>query len=718
MRPPAWLRRFRRVRFIPQMELTECGAACLCMVLDHHGASVSLDEARRACGAGRDGVSAARIYKAATQLGLSAKAFRVEPGELAGLPLPAVLHWELNHFVVLEKVGRKAICIVDPAVGRRQLGAAAFSAAFTGVVLTFEPGRALVRKKRRSQSLARYFSGLRSLRSGWVSVLLSALLLEVLGLGFPAAHQVLIDHVLVPGRHGWFWPLFVIAGAVTATLLAVTALRDRVVRRLHFALDVDLMSAFVEHLLRLPLPFFQQRSTGDLLSRVDAQAELRDVALKALTAGLDALLILGYAGLMLAYDATIGCVILALSVSRVGILLSTRPAIARAQASQLAEQGKELSALVEPLAAPELVRAFGAQSLALERYEGRLMARLAAELRRDTLTRGTAELGGVLGGASEALVVYLAGRAVLEHQLTLGVFAGLVTLQGLIQKPMGSLVEALAATIRARGVLARIDDVLDAEATAEGAARIGEARGELAFEDVSFRYDAHGPLLCNQVSFRVAAGEKVAIVGRLGQGKTTLLRLIAGLLEPSSGQVTLDGVRLADVAPRELSRQMGVVLQEPFLMADTVRANLSLYWPEAPEAELWRAARLASVDEVIARLPAGLDTRLGDNGLRLSGGERQRLALARALVPSPRLLILDEATSSLDLPTEARVHANLAALGCTRVLVAHRMDTVRDADRILVVEGGRIVEEGAFEPLARGSGSFATLLRHHAEARA
>ncbi len=701
--------RRRRVRFVPQMESSECGAACLAMIADHHGQGRSLTEVRVLCGGGRDGVSAARLCEAARSLGLRAQPYRAEPDQLSALGLPCILHWEFNHFVVLERVRSRALTIVDPALGRRTLDSAAFSAAFTGVVLCFEPGPGFVEQRR---------APVRSAQSWWQrpswtgcgALLLATLLLEVLGLGVPAAQQLLIDHVLLPEREAWLWPLAALLLGCQGGLVLVQALRDGVLRRLQLALDLELMSRFVQHLLRLPLGFFQLRSAGDLLQRVSAQGELRGAVLAMMRGALDGLLVAGYAAMMLAYDRVIGAVILALAGVRVLLLLATRPAIAEATSAQLAEHGKELGALIEPLAAPEVVRAFGFEGLALERHEQRLVARLNAELGRDRLSRAALSLGDVASGLSHAAVVWWGGRAVLHDQITLGVFAGLITLQALLDRPLGSLLGALAGAVRARGALARLDDVLQAEAPAPGAARLPRCRGELCLQGVSYWPAQHGPALCDGLDLLIGAGEKIAIVGRMGQGKSTLLRLLTGLLPPSQGRVLLDGVPLSSLDPRTLAAHVGVVLQEPFLLNDSVRANLALAAPDAPESALRRAAQLACVDRVIEALPEGYDTVLGDDGVRLSGGERQRLALARALVANPRVLVLDEATSSLDLETEARLHQNLGRLGCTRILAAHRMETVRDADRILVIEQGRIVEQGTFERLRSGSGPFAQLL--------
>ena len=710
-------RLFRRVRFIPQMEAAECGAACLAMVLDYHGASVPLSEVRVRCGAGRDGVSAAHIYQAAIGFGLDVRALRVQPAELIGHSLPVILHWEFNHFVVLERIGRKSATIIDPAYGRRKLSPRAFSSAFTGVVLGFEPKSGLEKRRPRSPSLRRYGELLGSLRAGWLSVLVCALLLEVLGLGFPAANQVLIDHVIVPRRAEWMWPLVFVLALTTFGFLALVAVRDRVVRRLHFALDLSLMSNFARHLLRLPLSFFQERSTGDLLQRVAAHGELREAALGALTGALDGLLALSYAALMLAYDVETSAILLGLAAVRVASIFAVRPRVVELSTTQLAEHGKELSALVEPLAAPELVRAFGAERVVADRYQSRLVSRLNAEVQRETVHQRTYEVGGWLGGLSHALAVALGGHAVLEERISIGVFATLITLQGLLIRPLESALTALSVAARVRGALARIDDVLETPAQQSGDRELCDVRGEITLENVSFRYDSRGPLLCNRINLCVRPGEKLSIVGRVGQGKTTLLRLMSGLLTPTEGRVLVDGVALTELSPAALRRHMGVVLQDPFLFDDSVRANLSVSFVDASETELRRATEIACIEDVIDALPEGLDSVLGENGGRLSGGEKQRLGLARALVGAPAILILDEATSSLDLDLERRVHDNLRAVGCTRVLVAHRMETVKDADRIVVIEQGSIVEEGSYSALRHG-GLFAALLGSDGRAHA
>ena len=700
------LSRFRRVRYIPQLEVVECGAASLAMVLDYHGASVPLVEVREACGIGRDGVNAARIVKAAEQLGLEAQGFRTELEGLHELPCPAILHWEFNHFVVLERMRRHSAVIVDPACGRRVIDLRELSRAFTGIALAFRKTERLVPRAPESSGFGRYRAALRKHRAALTMVLGTALLLELCAVALPATSQVLIDHVLVPQRERWFWPLVAVFASTAGMMLMLTALRDRVLRRLQFAVDAELVTGLVEHLLTLPLLFFQQRAAGDLLQRADAQRQMRDITMRSVTALLDGLLIVTYALLMLAYDLTLGTVALSASALRMLVLLALRTRVQQAVATELTQRGRELGASVDALAVPEVVKAFGAEDAMLSQYEARLADRLETTVQRERLSIRTARWGGLCDALGQAAILWLGGNAVITQDMTLGVFTSFVTLQALFQKPLQSVIDAWLELSYARGALARIDDVLATAPAPAGTRQVHTLSHEITFEDVGYRYGPSSPWVCEHLHLTIRRGEKVAIVGRSGQGKSTFLKLLLGMISPSVGHLRVDGVPLAELDREAWLRNVGVVLQEPFFFHDTVRANLAMHDPNVSLERMRWAAQVACIDDVLQALPEGYDTNLGENARLLSGGQRQRLALARALCREPSVLVLDEATSSLDRDTEARVHAHLASLGCTRILIAHRLETVRDADRILVIEGGRIVQEGSYDALSRTPGLF------------
>ncbi|HKU44021.1 MAG TPA: peptidase domain-containing ABC transporter, partial [Polyangiales bacterium] len=674
------------------MEMAECGAACLCMVLDYHGARFPLSEVRTRCGASRDGVSALTIVRAARSFGLTTRAFRAEEPALRALPMPAILHWEFNHFVVLERIGARGAVIVDPASGRRTVPPAEFDAAYTGVAITMNPGAEFRPRRHASRSLARYLSVLRDCWGCLWMICGLTLLLELLGLAAPVANQILVDHVLLPERHGWVVPLTAALAVSVAAQLSLTWLRERALVTLTHALDLSLVSSFVDHLLRMPMHFLEQRTTGDLIQRVQANSTLRDLSTALVTAALDALLVVSYSALMLTYNLRLGAFVIVSNLLRLAVIAAFSSRTRQLAASTLALQGRESSAMFEGLTMPETVRAFGAEALVIRRFADRLTARLNASLTQQRFAIGVSQVTALFDAASVACILALGGGQVLDGELSAGMLVGVLTLRNLLSGPFAAQINAITAFVHARGIIARIDDVLDTAPERSGTQAPARLAGSIRLEHVTFRHADEGPALCDDLCLSIRPGEKIAIVGRTGTGKTTLSKLLLGLLEPSSGQVSFDGQPLATLELSALRRQIGVVLQEPFLFDETVLVNLRLCRPDATFPEVQRAARLACIDSVIEALPQGYETRLGASASRLSRGQRQRLALARALLADPRILLLDEATSSLDLETEARVHENLAALRCTRIVIAHRLATVRDADRILVLEGGKIAQ--------------------------
>lgn len=693
------------------MEMAECGAASLAMVLDYHGCSVPLVDARQACAVSRDGVSAARILRAGREFGLNARGLKLELDELDSLPLPAILHWEFNHFLVLERLGRRKAVLVDPAMGRRHVTREALGRSFTGVVLAFEPTEALPRRPYRSSSLARYFRVLAENKGALSFIALIALMLEILGLMLPALNQVLIDHVIKPDRGSWLLPLAVIVAFISIAKMVMVWLRDRVLVGLQTALDLTLLSDFVHHLMHLPLSFFQHRTTGDLMQRMEANAELRGISASIVMSALDAMLLVSYAALMLLYDARLAALALGVSLMRLGFVQWVSHRTRQASSNLFALQGRERSVVIEVLSVPEVIKALGAEPVMGARYNARMTERLNAELTLQGLENGFSSLTSVFDGASHALVLWLGGMEVVEGRMTIGVFAGFLTLQALLDAPLASIFSTFSRWIYAQAIMARVDDVFETRVEPGGSIRPDSVRGEVVFENVGFRYGPSTPWLFQNLSFRVAPGEKIAFVGRSGQGKSTIMKLLLGVLEPTEGVIRLDGVDLKDIDRTHLAARLGVVGQEPFLLDDSIEENLRLRVPDADPAEIERAAKLACIHDVIVALPGGYQTQLGEGGVRLSGGQKQRISIARALVGSPTMLLLDEATSSLDLETEAAVHGNLRGLGCTRILIAHRLATVMDADRILVIDQGGIQQEGAYAELASQPGLFRDLVQ-------
>jgi ATP-binding cassette subfamily B protein len=702
----------RKVPFVPQMEVAECGAACLAMVSEYFGRYVPLTTARALCGVSRDGVTALGIVKAARSLGFRVRAVKADMAGLRTLALPAILHWEFNHFLVLERIDRKRAVLIDPACGRRTASIDELDEKFTGAALTFEPSDTLEQVTRKEVSLARYFKVLGRSPRALGLVLGTACLLEIVATLTPAGTQLLIDQVLRPARTDWLLPLMAAIGIATLAQVTLTWLRDRAVQSLNFAIDLSQMVGFFDHLLSLPILFLEQRSTGDLMQRVRLNEKLRDLSVRLSTVMLDGLLVLGFGALMLAYDRQLGLLVLALALARMVLAQRLRSDAAERSACELSLRGRESTAAVQAVAAPEFIKAFRAESLTATRYINRLVQRLSAtaHLRRvaDRVMLGSHALDGV----GSALVFWLGGTAVLEGRLSIGALTGFLALEGLLHAPLASLSRAFSDVAYARSMFACVDDVLETAPAPCGRTPPPDlARATIELDHVTFRYGPSGPPILDDLCLRVTPGEKIAIVGSSGAGKSTIARLMLGLLSPNAGVVRIGGIDVRELDRSLHLRALGVVLQDPTFFDDTVRNNLAMFDPEVSLAQLEHAAELACIHSTIESLPRAYDTPLGNNASRLSGGQRQRLALARALVREPKLLVLDEATSALDELTERAVHENLARLGCTRILIAHRLATVKDADRILVFHDGKFVQEGHYQELLAQAGPFADIAR-------
>lgn len=696
-----------RVPFIPQMEGVECGAASLAMVLAAHGHYVPLPEVREACGVSRDGASAHAIVRAARDYGLDAEGVSVGVEELASLPLPAILHWDFRHFVVLERIGTRGACIVDPGLGRLTVDSLELRRKFTGVAIAMTPGDSFLTRPARRPTIARYRTLLGDVLPSLALVVTASLLLHIPAAVLPVGIQFLVDRVIMPQHEPWLWALGLgLAGSVLGRAL-LALVRGWVLQATQLAMDAALMATFLEHLLHLPLSFFLQRKVGDLAQRVQAATVVREVlSTRALSTLLDGLQLVVYAALMFAYDSCLAAAVTGLGLVRVALILFLRSYKRQLVTAEQAALGRESSALVEAFASIETTKACQAEAMVFARWADRTVERINRGLERARVDIASEHVMSFLQGAALALVFLVGGQAVVEERMTFGTFSSFLILQGLFLGPLESLLATVDQLQYVGNQLLRVDDVLETRREVSGSLAPSRLQGHIVLADVSFAYSPGSQPTLRDISLEIRAGEKVALVGPSGAGKSTLARLLLGMHQPSKGRILLDGRDLRELNLAVIRRQMGVVLQETFLFDDTVRANLCLNDPGLPLERLRAAASRACISEVIDALPLGYDTPIGENGRRLSGGERQRLALARALVSNPSLLLLDEATSALDLDTEARVHGNLAALGCTRVVIAHRLATVQDADRIIVVAAGRIVQIGRYQRLVEEPGLF------------
>ncbi|MGW2217683.1 peptidase domain-containing ABC transporter [Nonomuraea sp. NPDC001684] len=703
----------RRLPVLLQNTDTECGAACLAMVLCHHGHRTTLHQVAERLQVGRDGLSAKAIVDGARDHGLKARAFSLAPEDLARVPLPAVAHWEFNHFIVVERWSPDRVDVVDPGHGRRRLTPEEFGAGFTGVLLVFEPGEGFRRGTTSAASAWRreFVRTLFRRRRGLLAQLIAAsLLLQVLGLALPMFSQLLLDSI-VPRRAVDVLSLLGVSVLLAgAAQLVIGYLRAALLVAVRARADQELTESLVSHLVTLPYRYFQQRGKGDLVTRAGSVSTLGDILTGQVVAALlDGPLAVGYLVLVYLWDPVFGLALTGLAVLQTVLLLATTSRIATLTRQELTALSASQTSLIQTITGIETLKASGAEKRAVDQWSSHFARQLNADVRAG-LTRGLLEsaLAAIRVTAPLGLL-WLGAWRVLDGQLTVGALVALNAIALGALTPLGSLMTGLQSLQQAGAHFDRLSDILASEPEPSNGIEVLRLRGAVELRGVSFRHDPRAPWTVRDVSVSIRPGQKVALVGASGSGKSTLARLLLALHTPVLGEIRYDGVPAAELNLRTLRRQFGVVTQDPSLFSGSIRENIALNEPGASLERVVAAARLAALHDEIMDMPMGYETMLTDGG-GLSGGQRQRLALARAVLSRPKVLLLDEATSNLDSATEAAIEANLSRLVQTRIVIAHRLSTVRDADLILVIDAGRVVQRGTHDELTAIGGKYAELV--------
>jgi len=703
----------RRIPVIPQLDASDCGAACLAMVLTYHGKEVGLNEVRQVLGVSRDGASALALLEAARWYGLRGRGVSLEVEDLDYLPAGSILHWEFRHFLVFERLGPGGVDVVDPAIGRRRVPLAEFRRSFTGVALVLEPGDAFVREKGQGRPMVRHLKQL-LFQSGLLPrILITSALVQLFALGLPALTGALTDRVVPRGDYHLLLVLCVAMASLIGFQLLAALVRSLLLLHLRTELDARLTLGFVDHLVELPYVFFQRRTAGDLMNRLNSNTTIRELLTSGALAGLlDGSLVLMYLLLLFVVNGPLGFLVLGLGLLQVAVFFLTWRRQAELMARNLEAEAKSEAYQVEFLTGMETLKAMGGEHRAVDRWSGLFVEVLNVSLLRGRLNALVDAVMSTLRLGAPLVILCFGAWQVLRGGLSLGSMLALNAVAVGFLGPLSNLVSTLTQLQLLGSYLDRIHDVLDAprEQEQEKVRRAPALTGRILLDKVSFRYDANAPLVTRDVSVEIKPGQLVAIVGRSGAGKSTLAHLLLGMYRPSSGHILYDDTELSELDLRSVRQQVGIVLQNPALFSASIRSNITLADPTLPLQNVVDAARMAHIHDEILAMPMGYESILLDRGTSLSGGQRQRLALARALVRKPAILLLDEATSALDAITESKVHQALAELRCTRIVIAHRLSTVVGADLILTMEDGALVEAGTHEQLLARGGVYASLV--------
>jgi ATP-binding cassette, subfamily B, bacterial len=703
----------RRIPYVRQMEAADCGAACLGMVLRYFGKRVPLDELRDATSTDRGGVSAVSIIHAAGAYGLRARGVRADIDALRRVPRGTILHWEFSHFLVLDRVTRRGIVVVDPAYGRRFMPFKAIRDAYTGVAIVFNRTRAFDRTSAPSSGSWRYLRPALRQAQSLARVIVSSLVLRLIALALPLLTALVVDEV-VP--HGDRHLLLVLIGG-TLVLVAYSVLtsflRANLLLELRTRLDISLTTGFVDHLVALPYAFFARRSSGDLMMRLQSNGNVREIMTTSSLSGIiDGTFAVLFLGILLVVSPPLTLLVAGIAAAQVATMVLSWGRNQRLMSESLQVEARAQSYAYELLAGMQTLKAAGAERRAVDHWQRLFTDQVNATLARGRLTALVDSIMGTWTVAAPLLVLLAAAYQVMRGDMSLGTMLAAVALATGFLAPLGTLVSSCLQLQLLGSYMSRINDVLDAPLEQASGTRRPAPRltGQIRAEGVSFAYGPLAPIVVRNVSLEITPGEHIGIAGRSGSGKSTLAHLLLGLYRPAAGAISFDGASLDDVELTSLRRQLGIVTQRPYLFASSIRDNISLTDPSLPLERVIEAAEHACIHDDIAAMPMGYDTVLQDGGASLSGGQRQRIALARALVNRPPILVLDEATSELDTVTEQLVYQRLAGIAATTVVIAHRLSTIRGADRIFVMDAGSIVESGTHAELAAAGGTYASLV--------
>lgn len=706
---------------IIQMEAVECGAASLGIVLAHYGQWVPLEQLRQECAVTRDGASAAAILRAARRHGLEGKGLQIDVDGLAEIGHPVIVFWAFQHFVVVERIVRNrfrnAVYINDPAGGRRHMSFDEFDRNYTGIAVDLWPGENFKTGGHKSRVVRDLVARLPPMEGSLPVLILSALLLAVVAVATAGFTRYFIDFVVGSGAKPG--PLIAAFGVATAVFIALNIVLQGVLIRLSTRLSTFWGATFFRRLLGLSSNFHAQRDAADLGRRVHSNNSIADVMSRDVsTLALSGVLTIFYSAVLLVYDYRLAAVVLSLAALNLVVLVIIAR-WRRAVAAQLrADRGKLMATSFATIRQIETIKATGAENSSFQRWCGYYSKVISSEQRLGASSAAIAALPTVLSALSMGIVLLVGGERVSAGVLTSGVLVAFVGIMTNIERPVADLVGLGERLQDVATDLARIHDVehYPIDTTDEVPTDLDLIGGSVQFEDVTYRHGPHAPLVVDGVSFTVPSGTMAALVGASGSGKSTVGRLVAGLVVPEEGSVKVGGIEVSRMVPEVRARALGYVDQSPVIFNATIRDNISLWDPSVTEDSVSRAIADAQLDQLINSLPNGADSMIVENGRNLSGGQRQRIAVARALVHDPRLIVLDEATSALDATVEVALMSALRRRGCTGIIIAHRLSTVRDADQIIVLTGGRIDEVGTHAELLDAEGAYFALVSREGEA--
>lgn len=696
------------MKTILQTEASECSLACLLMIAKHFGYDSDLVEVRRRFCLSMKGANLAQLMRNASAMHLVGRPLRLEINEISELKLPCILHWNLNHFVVLKSFkqdfsGRMTYVVLDPAVGQRNIAFEEMSKCFTGIALELTPSPEFVEvKKARKISIHELTGKIHGLHGAIFQVIVLAIALEIFALATPLFNQFIIDEVIVAGDRELLKVLAIGFILLLITQNSIALARSWFVMRWSMDINLQWSARVFAHLLRLPVEYFEKRHLGDVLSRFGSinaiQSTLTSVFIGSVLDGVMA--IIAFA-MMFVYNSLLSLVVLCAVSLYGGLRWAFYRPFREASEERLIMEGKESSHFLESVRAVMPLKLFGREGDRIARWTNLKMNVQNRDVKTEKLGIIFQIGNASIFGMQNLAIFYMGAQLVIDNAFTVGMLFAFTSYSATFTSRIASLID-MYVSIQMLSIHAeRLADIVlePQERDATGDTDVSRVEPKIELRNVSFRYGDGEPWILQQVNLVVSPGESIALTGPSGSGKTTLCKVLLGILKPTVGEVLVGGIPITHLGLANYRRMVGTVMQEDTLLTGSIAENISFYDERQDMGRVIACAVSSAMHDEIAAMPMGYQTLVGDMGSSLSGGQKQRILLARALYKEPKILALDEATSHLDINNETKVNFALKSLGMTRIMVAHRPDTVRTADRVLILNKGHLFESGVRESI-------------------
>ena len=706
-----------KVPVVMQMEALECGAASLAMICAYYDKWIPLEQIRLDCGVSRDGANAKNILVAARNYGFTAKGYRYEPDDLKKYgKFPCIIHWNFNHFVVLDGFKGKKAVINDPAKGNYTVSMETFDRSFTGICLMFEPNEEFAPSGKRKSVLSFAMSRLRGAKTAVAFVVFTTLISALIGIITPAFSRIFMDRLLTKESPEWFYPFMIALCVMSALQLMIAALETYYSNRINGKLASVGSSTFLWKVLHLPMEFFSQRLAGDIQGRQNSNAGIANNVVNTFAPlVLNAIMTLFYLVVMIRYSwilTLVGLSALVVNAIMSRMITKKRVNVTRVQ---MRDAGKLAGATVAGVEMIETIKASGAENGFFERWAGYQASVNSQQVKYAKINQYLGMIPAAVSTITGIVVLTLGIWFTMEGTFTVGMIMAFQGMLSSFSAPAQTFISAGQTIQEMRTQMERIDDVMlyrdDECYKAQGKEdHLTKLKGNIELKNVTFGYSRLSKPVIKDFSLTVKPGERVALVGSSGCGKSTVSKLVSGLYQPWSGEILYDGKPLSEVDRDVFTGSLAVVDQEITLFEDTVANNIKMWDDSIEDFEMIMAARDAQMHEEIMRRDGGYNCRIAEGGKDFSGGQRQRLEIARVLAKDPTIVILDEATSALDAKTEFDVVNSIKDRGITCIVVAHRLSTVRDCDKIIVLDDGVAVERGTHEELYAKGGIYARLI--------